>query len=257
MDNNVIPFPENYKFDISLYFRRGWALFKLGSGSFVGFTILFIIIMIMVALSPFINVIGGLFQYCLIGGIYIFCRNLMNNKDEFAQFFQGFNHFIPILIFFLIISIFLMPLSYVFTNQVIPPGMLEQYLAGEIRPNDFINAISQTVEANYNYVMTLLVLITIVALYLHVSYSFTLPLIVDSKLQFWNAMESSRKIIAQKFFHFLGMYLLLGLILLASMILTCGIGIIVSLPFSLCVVFSAYDEIVYPAKEEKTPIDFA
>ena len=251
MDKNVIPFPDKYEFDMGIYFSRGWQLFKLGSGSFIGFSILFIVIIVVVSVTPLISVVSGLFQYLLMAGVYIFCRNLLKKKDEFSQFFRGFNYFIQILIFFLIISFFLLPLSYILTNQILPPGLLEQYMAGEVRPAEVLEVISSAIEANYNYVMLLLTLIIIISLYLHISYSFTLPLIADSELQFWDAMEASRKIIAQKFFHFLGMYLLLGVIIFISTVITCGFGLIVSLPFSLCVIFSAYDEIVYPPSEAK------
>ena len=39
-------------------------------------------------------------------------------------------------------------------------------------------------------------------MYIYVSYQFTLPLIVDAKLGFWEAMETSRRVIGKKFFMF-------------------------------------------------------
>ena len=39
-------------------------------------------------------------------------------------------------------------------------------------------------------------------IYLAVAWMFTLPLIVDKKLDFWSAMELSRKVVTKHWFHF-------------------------------------------------------
>lgn len=72
-------------------------------------------------------------------------------------------------------------------------------------------------------------LFLIPGIYLGIAYSLTLPLIVERGLSPWQAMEASRKGISQHWFKVLGLYLLLGLIIMASM-LTLGILLIWTLP---------------------------
>jgi hypothetical protein len=235
--------PGEYKFEMGLYLSEGWNIFKKGAGSFVGFTILYFVISGVVAFLPLINFLGGFIQYALAAGVYIFCRNLLNDKEDFSQFFKGFNYFAPIFFFFLILSFFVMPFSYLILNHVFPPGLIQDYMAGNVRPNEFYDQIIITFQSNTRYIFIMITIFTLIAIYLYVSYSLTLPLIADSKLSFWDAMESSRRTVSAKFFEFLAMYVVLGIFIFVGSIITCGVGLVIFIPYSFCVVFAAYNSI--------------
>lgn len=72
-------------------------------------------------------------------------------------------------------------------------------------------------------------LLILPGIYLGVSYLLVVPLIIDRDLGVWEAMEASRKAITKRWFSVFGMYLLLGLIVIISMI-PLGIGLIWSIP---------------------------
>lgn len=76
-----------------------------------------------------------------------------------------------------------------------------------------------------------LVLLVIPGLYLAVSYMLALPLLVDKKLDPWEALETSRKALTNHWLDFFGISLVLGLINLAT-IVTLGIGLIWTLPMT-------------------------
>jgi uncharacterized membrane protein len=87
------------------------------------------------------------------------------------------------------------------------------------------------------------VLLILPGIYLAVAYLFAQLFVVDKNLNFWSAMESSRKVITKKWFSFFGFVLLLALLnVLGAMIL--GVGLLVTIPLSACVVAAAYEDIV-------------
>ena len=66
-------------------------------------------------------------------------------------------------------------------------------------------------------------------IYLSIAYSFTLPLIVDKKLDVWAAMEVSRQAVTKQWFSVFGIFVILGIITMLSAI-PMGIGLIWSIP---------------------------
>ncbi len=78
------------------------------------------------------------------------------------------------------------------------------------------------------------------AIYLGVSWAFAPLLIVDKGLDFWPAMELSRKVATKKFFGVFGLLFLCGLIFMAGFIALC-LGVFVSAPLALAAVAVAYD----------------
>lgn len=87
------------------------------------------------------------------------------------------------------------------------------------------------------------ILLLLPGIYLAVSYMFTTFLIIDYRMEFWQAMEISRKIISHNWFAFLLFALVLFLINLLGA-LAFGIGLLVTLPVTSCAVAVAYKEIV-------------
>ncbi len=80
-------------------------------------------------------------------------------------------------------------------------------------------------------------------IYLAVSYMFTTFLVIDYRMEFWQAMEISRKIISRNWFAFLLFALVLCFINVLGA-LALGIGLLVTLPVTSCAVAIAYKEIV-------------
>jgi uncharacterized membrane protein len=78
--------------------------------------------------------------------------------------------------------------------------------------------------------------------FLMVCYLFPSMLIIDRRLDFWPAMELSRKTVQAQWFGFFVFVLLLVLINLAGAV-ALGIGLLISLPVSACAVAAAYAEV--------------
>ncbi len=85
-------------------------------------------------------------------------------------------------------------------------------------------------------------LLILPGIYLLVAWMFTLPLVVDKQLDFWSAMELSRKVVTKHWWKLLGFTLVLILLFLAG-VLMLGLGIFVTSPLVLLTMMYAYEDI--------------
>jgi uncharacterized membrane protein len=86
-------------------------------------------------------------------------------------------------------------------------------------------------------------LLILPGIYLAIGYMLTTFLIIDHRMEFWQAMETSRKIITKNWFAFFVFALILFLINLLG-IIALGVGLLVSAPVTACAAAIAYKEIV-------------
>ena len=97
------------------------------------------------------------------------------------------------------------------------------------------------------YVMTMIgfILLIVPAIYLSVSYAFTLPLIVDKNMDVWAAMEHSRKTVTKHWFKVAG---LMGLLTVAMAIsaIPLGVGLIWTVPLMFVTMYG----LAYPVMFE-------
>lgn len=74
-------------------------------------------------------------------------------------------------------------------------------------------------------------------------YMFTLPFVLEKKLDFWQAMEASRQVIKQHWFEF-SVFVLVQAFILFLGILCCFIGIFVAMPVCFAATAAAYRDMV-------------
>ena len=79
-------------------------------------------------------------------------------------------------------------------------------------------------------------------IYLLVAWMFTLPLVIDKQLDFWSAMELSRKVVTKHWFKFLGLGIVLILLEFAGVLALC-VGVFVMAPLILASLMYAYEDI--------------
>jgi len=87
-----------------------------------------------------------------------------------------------------------------------------------------------------------LVLLILPGIFLMVCYLFSSMLVIDRRLDFWPAMELSRRTVQTQWFGFFIFLLLIILINLGGALLL-GLGLLVSLPVSACAVAAAYADV--------------
>ena len=79
-------------------------------------------------------------------------------------------------------------------------------------------------------------------IYLGVAWVFTLPLVIDKKLDFWLAMELSRKVVTKHWWAVFGLMLLAGLVTIAG-VLACVLGVFITATIGLVAIAYAYEDI--------------
>jgi hypothetical protein len=97
-----------------------------------------------------------------------------------------------------------------------------------------------------------LLLCILPGIYLAVSwYFFTALLILDKKLDFWPAMELSRRVVTMHWWKFFGLFLLCFLLFVAG-VLACGVGVFIALPWVWAACVYAYEDIFGSAQVKAT-----
>lgn len=80
-------------------------------------------------------------------------------------------------------------------------------------------------------------------IYLAIAYLLTIPLILDRRMSFWDAMETSRKIVTKQWFSWFVFGLLMGVINIGGVI-ACIVGIFFTIPLTYCMWVAAYEDVV-------------
>lgn len=234
---------DGYDFDFNGYISKGWDLFKKGAGSLIGFILLYFLISIVINFIPFVNILGSFVQQTLIAGIFIFLRQLLRKKEEFGNFFGGFQYFGNIIVYILILLVIMIPIFALVFGLLIPFELLPELF--DANPGD-MEYLMEDLALSFAARLPFLFIVFIMAIYIGISYSMVLPLIVDAQLSPWKAMETSRRVVGKKFFSFLGFYFVIGIVASIGILITCGLGILVVMPVVYCIIFVAYDSILQP-----------
>jgi len=79
-------------------------------------------------------------------------------------------------------------------------------------------------------------------IYLWVAWTFTLPLVIDKRLDFWSAMELSRKMVTRHWWKLFGLVILLALLHVAGFLVFC-LGLFIAAPIATASLMYAYEDI--------------
>ncbi|MDR3458620.1 MAG: protein kinase [Verrucomicrobiae bacterium] len=79
-------------------------------------------------------------------------------------------------------------------------------------------------------------------IYLMVAWWFTIILVADKQLDFWPAMELSRKVVTRHWWKFFGLWLVMALVC-ALGVICCGIGIFIAAPVAMIATTYAYEDV--------------
>ena len=89
-------------------------------------------------------------------------------------------------------------------------------------------------------------------IYLLVAWTFTLPLIVDKQLDFWSAMELSRKVVTKHWWIFFG-FIVLSLLMMFAGMLALFVGVLIMAPWVVSAQMYAYEDIFGSLKQTAAP----
>ncbi|MDX2246500.1 MAG: hypothetical protein SF052_06985 [Bacteroidia bacterium] len=87
-----------------------------------------------------------------------------------------------------------------------------------------------------------MLLLLLPGIYLAVAYTMVIPLITFAGIEFWPALETSRKVITKNWWSFFGFLFVMGLIVFSGVLLL-GVGIFATIPLGSCMFYAVYEDI--------------
>jgi len=196
-----------------------------------------------------IPIIGPLFSLAnlfvvgpLLGGVfYLFIQAIRGRPAEIGDVFAGFRKnflqlFLGYLVCGLLIALCLTPFFVVLVID-----MVRVAASSHGAPPD-PKAIIHIFETQLPVVLTVFLICLIPALYLKISWAFTLPLIIDKQMDFWPAMQLSRQRVSKHWWLVFGLFILVGLLNVVGVLLCC-LGVLFTAPIGLGALMYAYETI--------------
>jgi len=215
--NSVIR--EGYRVTPIEYLNQGWEIFKQNAGGFIGFLLLYVVISL------------------ILGGPATFASDPEEVSDA-ARAWSNVGSLVSSVISGPLYAGFFIVAFKVLKQQATTFG---DFFKGFQNDKFFQFFLASLVVGLLVILGTILLILP--GIYLIVAYTFTVPFMVDRKLGFWEAMETSRKVISKRWFSFFGFVLLLILVNFVGALL-CGLGLLVTVPLTYCAIVAAYRHIV-------------
>jgi hypothetical protein len=234
-----------YDFKIGDYISRGMEIFKANMGAYIGYTVLYGLIAMVLAFIPLGNIVAPiLVTPCLLFGYHLVSNQISekNIVPEFNTFFSGFNHFSKLAVIALItfIAIFTCFLPFIFSIGFAIFSNLENK--------------AEMFSTIMNGPMPLLLIGLLAFLYLGISWAFAGLIAVFHNKEAWSAMETSRKLVGKNWLMVLLFFIVIGLInIVGAMLLF--FGLLFTVPFGICCVYAAYEDIAGLDNNTQSQID--
>ncbi|MFM6924316.1 MAG: hypothetical protein ACKOU7_02365 [Ferruginibacter sp.] len=234
-------------FSIGQAMSDGWAIVAKHLGFYILGGIITIVIGAGVGIIP---IAGGIVNNlilspCLMAGAVFVTWNISKGRGwtDFGDMFKGFNYLQPMAISTFIqgvASLILVVLVfYNFLPEIVDLFKISQGTDAFTRQDEIKDAAMQLFTGKF---IVSCVILTVALLFISCLWAFKNHFIVIYKMQAWPAMEMSRKIARHNLGQIIGLFVLLGIIILISAI-PCGIGLLFSLPLMIGSVYSAFAQI--------------
>lgn len=231
--------PDDYEVSIGHCLSRAWALFKDHAGSIIGACALVFLAVLVANIIPFLGVLLGLVvNGPLMGGLYWFyLKKVRGQETTVGDAFAGFGPSFANLMLAQIVSGVLSVLS-------ILPGMVLLVVAGVAGASAGRGGMNSLTGGLAIAGAGLTLLGALVTIYLSVSWSMTLLLIIDKRMDFWPAMGLSRSQVGKHFFRVLWFFFVTSIIS-AIGVLALGVGLLLTVPLAIGMVAYLYHDLFY------------
>ena len=222
---------------------RGWDLMKANFGVAVGVVLLYGFIIIVISLLGMIPCLGLIFSLAsmvvsgpLMGGLlYFFIKSSRRQQAGVEDLFSGFKrNFVHLVLAQIVQGI----LAFVAMLPGITLTGVTLFMMG-VR---FEKGHQPPTEAVLAGCAVLLVTAFVPLIYLSVRWAFTLPLVVDRKMDFWQAIVTSWKVVGKHWWKTFAFVFVTSLINIAGLFCFC-LGGLVTGPWMLFAYVNAYEEL--------------
>lgn len=226
-----------YTADIGRWFGDGWELFKNHLGFALGaFWLTFVVVMGANMIPCVGSLVGLIVQPVLICGLWLVLINRRRGLPAaVGQIFDGFRlFFLHSFLANLVTTIFMMLAALPGVIMLVVGGLTISVASGK-------PSMAMT-QGSIAFLVIGILLVLLPVIYLAVSYMFALPLVADKRVDFWTAMETSRRVVGRHWFGLL-LFAILSCVVASAGLAACVVGLIFTLPLGSCIFVAAYDSI--------------
>lgn len=221
------------------------AAFKLWTSNFfplVGVTFLILLIQLILGLIPFLGTLSRLLLTgVFLGGLYYYYLGKYRGEPrQLGDAFAGFSKaFVQLMLAGLVSGLLLGAILFVCMLPLFPFffQMSKQMQAGNFDFSGLPQLGALAVGAIF--------VGGIIAVYLTVSWSMTYALVIDQGLNFWSALEVSRRVVGRQWFRVFIVQLVIGFITCLGLLLLL-VGVIFTLPLPLAANTAIYERLCNP-----------
>lgn len=220
----------DYNFNIGENISRAWELVKANLPLSVGVTFVVLLVSQAPSIVPIIGPIASLvLMGPMYGGLYYFFFKMVRRQPlDFADGFKGFGP----------------KFGQLVGAQLIPILLIDAILVPAVVAGIALGAAAGGFhkDAPPFIVFGLILLALPFLVYFGLSWMFTVPLVMDKGIRFWDAMTVSRKAVGLHWGRVFLYVFVAGLINIVG-ILACGVGLLITLPIFFCAVVLLYENI--------------
>lgn len=235
----------DYDVDIGGAVSKGWETFKANAGLMIaGAVVVYVIIygvgmVFNLARLPYLNYIAGIFLTGpLTAGLWLLYIKLVRGAiAEFGDAFRGFSSrywqlvlttLIPMLMVIGMVAVF-----GIFAVALIVPGFSPArgaHTAPAISPGLFVP-------------LGILFFIAVLGfIYITTCWRFALPLVIDKGLNFWPALQLSRRIVMKHWWGTFALLMVCALLGIAG-VFACFFGVLITGPVAFAAISAHYDKV--------------
>ncbi len=227
-----------FEFRFEHYIKTGFGFLVKNLGGFVVFAFAMLAIVMVVSFIPFIGALAN--QFILVPiftvGFFLVANVVQKGREpQFGDYVRGFDYVGQLALATLAKSIITLLSLIPFFIVIRDYGLFEWY--AEILQNP-----TELESAQFPEIPFWPFILLLPALYFGIAYSWAYMFIVFYGFGFWEALETSRKLITRKLAVFTLFFILLGIIAGAGILIFC-IGILATIPAFYCMNYAAFEDI--------------
>ncbi|MBK6947428.1 MAG: hypothetical protein IPH16_04490 [Haliscomenobacter sp.] len=226
---------EGYNFQFAEYFGKGWSLFSQNVWGFAGFAFLNLVIQLVAGVVPVIGFIASLLITVPLNiGFFIVCWHIETRKNhEFQTFFKGFEY--------------IGPLAAQYAIQMLASIALILPIIG------FVFMDWNILEDDFPSIQPWKFALLLPLIYLQVAWYWAPMFVVFYKMNFWDALETSRLLITKKW-GTVFLFLMATVFVLLLGMFGLFVGIFFTYPLMACINYAAFSDVTRLMEEEENDL---
>lgn len=227
-----------FDFKFNDYISRG---FEIAQKHWVEFTVYALLYFIVLGVIGEIPQLGFIANTVFVGpgllvGFYIVANKIQKSISfEFGDFFKGFDDIQQLALAALVQTLIIYGSLIPFVIAVWDTGFVEWAMECMAEPQIILDVEPPSIPS-WSFLLLL------PAVYFSISYSWGYLFVVFYKMQFWEALESSRKIIGKQWGVIFLFYIVIAIISIMGLIAFC-LGVLFTISAMHCMMYAAFEDV--------------